>query len=67
MANINHNEMAAKASVEFSPQRGENSTSPNSDVSTAADTLFEVVSKLIQDSHARVSSKVNAEMTELYW
>ena len=67
MANINDNEMVAKASVEFSPQRGENSTSPNSDVSTAADTLFEAVSKLIQDSHARVSSKVNAEMTELYW
>ena len=56
-----------KANSEFSPQRGENSTSPSSDVSAATDTLFEAVSKLIQDSHARVSSKVNAEMTELYW
>ena len=29
--------------------------------------LFAQVSRLIQESHARVASAVNAEMTELYW
>ena len=29
--------------------------------------LFVQVSHLIQDSHARVASTVNAEMAELYW
>ena len=37
------------------------------DLTKRDDALFTQVSRLIQESHARVSQTVNSEMTELYW
>jgi hypothetical protein len=39
-----------RAADEFSPQRGENSISPNCDILATADVLFESISQLIRDS-----------------
>ena len=37
------------------------------DVAITGNHLFEQITRLIQESHARVSAALNAEMTELYW
>ena len=52
---------------ESSPQRGANLAYPEDEFATLDDSLFVQVCKLIQESHACVSTTVNAEMTELYW
>ena len=59
--------LIAKTNSELSPQLVGNSTGSGNSVSATADSLFESISQLIQESHARVSVAVNAEMTELYW
>lgn len=48
-------------------QRSESVARSSADVSAADVALFDRVSGLIKESHARVAASVNAEMTELYW
>ena len=52
---------------ELSPQRGDNSEYPADEFAAQDEALLNRVTSLIDESHARVSAKINSEMTELYW
>lgn len=66
MVGTEHTRELISPNAQSSPRRGEDSLRFASGP-VANDALFVRVSQLIRESHFRVSSTVNAEMTELYW